>query len=241
MKSALKGFGPIYVTNVKSRTDRRDHMLAEFKKQVVTDFEFFECIDAATQDLSAFVGNIEALAVSKQELAASISHLKLIENWLATSASPYAIIMEDDLTFETVDDWQWDWREFLDKIEPDYQMLQLAIINPGRVNTSIHYREARDWSVGCYLIKRSWAETLMKKYFKNGKIIFPDTTRVRTVPEGVIYSGALCLSFPLFVNSISLGPNINEDKIETMHKKSRDEVLEFWKTKPKSLTRKLPN
>ena len=241
MKNALKGFGPIYVINVKSRADRREHMLEEFKKQVVTEFEFFDAIDAATQDFSAIVENLEAIKLPKSELAVSISHLKVIEHWLATSTSPYAIIMEDDLTFETVDDWQWDWREFLDKIEPDYQMLQLAIIHAGRVNTSIHYREARDSSTGCYLIKRSWAETLMKKYFRDGKIIFPDTTRPRTVSEGVIYTTALCLSFPLFVNSISLGPNVNEANIDTMHTKSRKEVLEFWKTKPKSLTRKLPN
>lgn len=241
MKNALKGFGPIYVINVKSREDRREHMLSEFKKQVVTEYEFFEAVDASTQDLSTMVENISALSLTKSELACSLSHLKVIAHWLATSTSPYAIIMEDDFTFETVEHWQWDWREFLEKIEAEYQMLQLTIINPGRVNTSIHYREARDWAAGCYLIKRPWAEALMKKFFVGDKVVFPDVSRPRTVPEGVIYTGAICLSFPLFVNSISLGPNINEDKIDTMHKKSRDEVLEFWKTKPKSLTRKLPN
>jgi hypothetical protein len=108
------------------------------------------------------------------------------------------------------------------------------------VNTSIHYREARDSSFGCYLIKRPWAENLIEKYFRDEKILFSDVSRQRTVLDGVIFTGAICLSFPLFVNSILLGPNINEDKIENLHKKSREEVLAFWKTKPKSLQRKLP-
>jgi len=240
VENALKGLAPIYVINVASRKDRRDHMLAEFKKQAVSEFEFFEAVDGSTQDLSKFVEDIETLNLTKSELACTISHLLVIKHWLASSSSLFAIIMEDDLTFETVEDWPWNWEEFLSKIESDFQILQLSIINSGRVNTSIHYREARDWSSGCYLIKRPWAENLIEKFFRDEKILFSDVSRQRTVPEGVIFTGAICLSFPLFVNSILLGPNVNEDKIENLHRKSREEVLAFWKTKPKSLQRKLP-
>lgn len=241
MKNALKGFGPIYVINVASREDRRNHMKAEFLKQTVTDFQFLKAVEGATEDLSLLVDNIAALPITKFELACSISHLKAIQHWLQTSDSPYAIIMEDDLTFETVDLWQWNWREFLEKIESDYDILQLTIINPGRVNTSIHYREVRDWTTGCYLIKRAWAERLVTKHIVQGKFIFSDLSRMRLVSEGVVYTGAICLSFPLFVNSLDLGPNINEANIDTMHRKSHDQVIEFWKTGPKQLKRKIQN
>ena len=239
MKNALKGFGPIYVISVKSREDRRNHMKAEFLKQSVTDYQFFDAVEGATEDLSLLVDNVDAFPITKIELSCSITHLKAIQHWLQTSDSPYAIIMEDDLILDTVDDWQWNWREFLEKIETSYDMLQLAIINPGRVNTSIHYREGRDWSTGCYLIKRAWAEKLVAKHIVQDKFVFSELNRIRLVSEGVVYTGAICLSFPLFVSSLILGPNINEAGIDTMHRKSHDEVIEFWKTSPKQLKRKI--
>jgi hypothetical protein len=118
-------------------------------------------------------------------------------------------------------------------------MLQLAIINNGVVNTSIHYREIRDHSAACYLIKRSWAERLVSKHIKDDKYIISGSDRTRLVPDGIIYHNAICLSFPLFTYSISLGSSLNPDHIETMHTKSRNEVLDFWKTQPKELYKRL--
>lgn len=239
MKNALKDFSPIYVINLKSREDRLSHIKKEFNKYNIKDYTIIEAIDGSKEDLSLLVDNPESLPISNAELATSMSHLKAIKHWLDNSKSDYAIIMEDDLTFETVQYWQWAWNEFLSKIDSDYDMLQLAIINNNLVNTSIHYREFRDSSAACYLIKRSRAEQLVSKHIKDNKYIIFSQDRTRIVPEGVVYSNASCLSFPLFTYSIDLGSSINPNHVETIHKKSRDQVLDFWKTNPKTLYRRL--
>jgi hypothetical protein len=239
MKNALKDFGPIYVINLKSREDRLDHITKEFNKHNVKDYTIIEAVDGSSEDLSSLVDNIDSIPLSKNEIACSISHLKSIKHWLDTSTSEYAIIVEDDLTFETVDNWQWNWKEFLSKIDTYYDILQLSIINNYKVNTSLHYREIRDSSAACYVIKRSWAEKLVSKHIVEGKFIFSGKDRSRLVADGLIYNGAICLSFPLFTYSIDFDSSINQEHINTFHTKSRNEVLDFWKTNPKTLYRKV--
>jgi GR25 family glycosyltransferase involved in LPS biosynthesis len=144
MKNALKDFGPIYVINLKSREDRLEHIKKEFSKYNIKDYTIIEAVNGSDEDLSLLVDNIDSIPLSKNEIACSISHLKAIKHWLDTSKSEYAIIVEDDLTLETVNNWQWTWKEFLSKIDTHYEMLQLSIQNNYTINTSLHYRENRD-------------------------------------------------------------------------------------------------
>jgi GR25 family glycosyltransferase involved in LPS biosynthesis len=239
MKNALKDFGPVYVINVKSREDRLNHIKLEFNKHGVKDYTVIEAVDGSNEDLSLLVDNIDSIPLSKNEIACSISHLKAIKHWLDTSTSEYAIIVEDDLTLETVDKWQWNWKEFLSKIDTYYDVLQLAITNVYKVNTSLHYREIRDSASVCYLIKRAWAEKLINKHFVDNKFVFNGRNRVRLVADGLIYNEAICLSFPLFTYSINFDSSINEEHVNTFHIKSRNETLEFWETNPKTLYRRL--
>ena len=103
----------------------------------------------------------------------------------------------------------------------------------------MHYREIRDSSTCCYLITKTWAEHLVKKHIDKDKFLFKGINRDRAVADGLVYNNAVCLAFPLFVASSDLGSSINESHVDTIHKKSRDEVLNFWKTNPISLYRKL--
>lgn len=241
MKNALKDFGPMYVINLKSKEDRLAHIKKEFNKYNVKEYTIIEAVDGSKEDLSPLVDNIDSISLSKNEIACSISHLKTIKHWLNTSNSEYAIILEDDITFETVENWPWSWNEFLSKIEPHYDILQLCITHTERINTSLHYREIRDRSAACYLIKRDWAEKIIGKHIVDDKFIFNNKDRARLSADGLVYNGAICLSFPLFVSSIDFDSSINDKNINKFYEKSRNEILNFWKLKPKGLYRKLNN
>jgi hypothetical protein len=239
MKNALKDFAPVYVINLKSREDRLDHIKKEFNKHNVKDYTIIEAVDGSNEDLSLLVDNIETIPISKNEIACSISHLKAIKHWLDTSTSHYAIIAEDDLILETVNSWQWTWNEFLSKINLDYDILQLVTTNEYSVNTSIHYREIRDHGAVCYLIKRPWAERLISKHLINDKFIFDHKDKRRLVADGLIYSQAICLAFPLLTYSTDFDSSIHQDHVGNWHLRSKNETLNFWLTKPKTMYRKL--
>jgi hypothetical protein len=103
----------------------------------------------------------------------------------------------------------------------------------------LHYRENRDSCATSYLIKRDWAKKLISKHIVNNKFIFDGKDRSRLVADGLVYSGAICLSFPLLTYSLAFDSSINQEHVNTLHEKSHNEVLDFWKTKPKTLYRRL--
>jgi GR25 family glycosyltransferase involved in LPS biosynthesis len=233
----LKNFGPVYLINLKKDKQRLNVMLEQFKKYNIKDCYVFEAVDGSQEDLSQIVDNFENMLISKSEMACTISHLRAIEHWLKTSDSEYAIFMEDDLSFETVDFWDWTWEEFLSKINKNYEMLQLSIISYSKVNTSLHLKERFDWSTACYLIKRNRAEQLIKYITLDNKYFFPISPD-DGVADTVLYANSICYSFPLFVD-LDIGSTIVDSRSE-FHKNSRDQVVRFWQGYPKEIIKKIP-
>lgn len=223
----LAGFGPVYVINMEKSKDRNIYIQEHFKKYGVEDYSFVKAIDGSSQDMSGLVQDIKSIPISNNEAACSISHLKAIEEWLSTSSSEYAIFVEDDVSFETVDFWNFSWEQFLKSVNKQYDILQLAIINNFMVNPRLHLREVLDWSAAAYLIKRSYAERLIKKHKKNDMYVF-SKNRYLAVSEGLLFGRALCYSIPLFTYSLDLGSSLNESHVDTVHKQSKRQTLDYW-------------
>jgi GR25 family glycosyltransferase involved in LPS biosynthesis len=230
----LKGLDPIYVINLKSRPDRLKYMTTQFEEYGLSNYNIFEAIDGESVDWEPLVFDRQSLCLTDSELGATISHLNVIKNWLETSSSDYAIIMEDDLSFETVKYWDFTFDEYVKGIDVKYDILQFCLIHNFKVNTSFHMREYRDWSAACYLITRKRAEDLINKYFIDGRYVLPRD--YSSLADFIIYNGSKCYSKPLFTycvdfeSSISAANNTKADKAnpEGIHFRSRQDVISYW-------------
>jgi GR25 family glycosyltransferase involved in LPS biosynthesis len=229
LNNKLESFGPIYVINLKDRKDRKDFMLKQFKSHGIKDFTFIDAIDGNTHNMESDVIKFDALTLTKPELGAAMSHLTAIKTWLETSDSDYAIIMEDDVSFETVQYWDFNWSEFLKNINKKYDILQMCIIHNININTNTHLKEINDWSAGAYLIKREYAEKLIKKHYPDDKFNF--YLDKKSVADFLIYYTAKTYSTPLFVTNLKLNSSINQDHILQSHTRSYNQITEFWKSK----------
>jgi hypothetical protein len=231
----LEGFGPIYIINLESRKDRLDYIKTEFNFYGIQDYSVVPAYDGETFNFDDIVFEKDKLQLSKNELGATISHLNTIKYWLDNSESDYAIIVEDDLSLETTNSWNFTFKNFLESINKKYDMLQLCIIHNYKINPRLHMREVRDWSAACYLIKRDRAQKLLDKYFIDGKYVLPQTRAA--VADVVVYSNCKTLSIPLFTYSMNLGSSINlefdktaeETKKFDAHSSSREQTLEYWR------------
>lgn len=223
----LEGFGPIYVINMERSKDRKEYIVEHFSKYGVSNYNFVEGIDGSKEDLYTLINNLDDLTVSKNEISCGMSHLKAIGQWLETSDSEYAIIMEDDVSFKTVDFWNFSWNDFYTSVNKKYDILQLAITNNYTINTRLHLREALDWCAAIYLIKRPFAEKLVKKYLVDSKYTF-STSRLESVPEGVVYTGSTCYSIPLFTYTTQFESSLNQDHVETIHARSKKQTMDYW-------------
>lgn len=230
----LDGFYPVYVINLESRLDRLNHIKKEFNRYGVTEYEVFNAVDGENTDFNDIVFQKENLQLSNAELGTTISHLKTISHWLETSDSEYAIIVEDDLSFETVDKWNFIFSDFIKSINKPYDILQLCIIQNYKINTNLHMREKLDWSAACYLIKRDAGKKLIDKYFIDNKYVLPQNRTA--VADSIVYSGSKTLSIPLFTYNLELPSSINfefnlsaeqTNKFST-HISSKKQTLEYW-------------
>jgi hypothetical protein len=62
------------------------------------------------------------------------------------------LMMEDDCDLDVVKHWPFTWKDFYSKVPYDYDVVQLAIINPGQVHARLHKRFVNDFSTACYMI-----------------------------------------------------------------------------------------
>lgn len=223
----LSGLEPIYVINMERSKDRKEYIINHFDKYNIHNYNFVEAIDGNTTNLNDLIDNIDSLQLSKAEAATSLSHLKTIEYWLENSDSEYAIIVEDDVSFETCDYWEFSWKDFLQAVDKKYDVLQLVIINNFTVNPRLHLREFLDWSAAAYLIKREYAKRLIKKYKVSNKYVF-STNRLRSVSEGVIYGMGQCYSIPLFTYNNDFESNLHQSHINTIHLNSKNQTMQYW-------------
>jgi hypothetical protein len=224
----LENFGPVYVVNLKSRKDRRDYITKELKANKIK-YELIEAVDGSTADFESMVINHKEVPITKNEMGATVSHLKAIKHYLDTSDSEYAIIIEDDLSFETVENWDFTFQEFLDSVDKDFDVLQMCIIHNYNINKKLHIREAGDWSAACYLITRKWAEKLVAKH------IVEDQYRLyrgnRSVADALVYEKGKVYAIPLFTNTLEFDSSINKANMTGSHLNSRNQIIQYWKVR----------
>lgn len=223
----LDGFGPIYLINLDRHSDRKEYMLQQFEDNNIKDYKVIKAIDGSLDNLDSVIG-LDKLSITKSELGCTISHLTAIKNWLDNSDSEYAIMMEDDISFETVQYWKFNWKDFFSNVKKPFDVLQLSIIHNYHINTNLHIKEAIDWSTGIYVIRRSWAEKLIKKHYVDGK--FNLYTSRMSVADMLIYYGAKAYSAPLFVTNTNFESSINNNHVKGSHLRSYNQIIDFWKS-----------
>ena len=225
----LKGFGPVYVINLEEREDRRTYIENALKNAGVEDYKLVKATNGNDSIVNDLVHAREKIPLSNPEIGAAVSHLQTIKQWLEESDSEYAIIIEDDLSFETVDSWDFTFEEFLSSIDKEYDVLQFCIIHNYRINRKLHLKEKHDWSAACYLIKREWAQKLVEKHYINDKIaLYPNW---ESLADALIYREARAYSVPLLTFTLEFESSINQEHQNGSHKRSREQALEYWANK----------
>ena len=233
----LNNFGPVYLINLKDHKHRLSNAISQFKKYGVKDYEVIEAVDGRNSDLSDIIeGDYPKLKSS--EIGCITSHIKALKHWLDTSDSDYAIIMEDDFSFDTVDYWPFDWDYMKSKIPGGADIVQLIMIKNEPISFNLHKKEKYsksnnmiyEWSTACYLIKRSYAKKLVSLHYSDGKYILPSHGHTNQAADVVLYSLGNSYAMPLFTHMLDPKNSINSDHSD-FHTKSKTNIEYWWKNK----------
>lgn len=230
----LNNFGPVYLINLKDHTHRLKHAKKEFKKYGVTDYTVIEAVDGRNNDLSHIIeGKYPNLKPS--EIGCITSHIKALKHWLDTSESDYAIIMEDDFSFDTVQYWPFDWEFVIDSLPQNADIVQMIMIQNEPVEFSVHKKEkykwnnimSYSWSTACYLIKREYAKELVKVHYKDNKYILDSHGFKNQAADVILYNLGNAYSIPLFTHILDTKNSINFDHND-FHTRSKTNIDSWW-------------
>ena len=224
----LKNFGPLYYINLDGQPERDTAMqsMCNYWELNPTRVSAF---DGRHGDLNHILEGSHDIGITSGEVGCVTSHLKAIKQWYETTDTPYAIFAEDDVSFDTAFFWKFTWDEFVEKLPYDWDVVQLAIINPGVVYASMHARWVNDFSTACYMITRHHAKKLIDHHCVGDKFRLDQGVKPRPVADDLIYNCGRTYAIPLFHYKIELGSSIHPEHIEVFHKGSHQGILHHWK------------
>ena len=224
----LKNLPPIYYLNLDDQPERKEYMEDQFKYWGVENYTRISAYDGRNDDLSDIIKGKYPDNMTTSEIGCTTSHLKAIKHWYETSDSPYAIMMEDDVNFQTVKFWNFTWQDFASKIPYDWDVVQLAIISTGNIHVRIHKRFVNDFSTAAYMITRHHAEKLLKFHVRGDKYKLDQGVKPRAVADDLIYNSGNTYAIPIFLYKIELGSSIHPEHIDIFHKANYEGLLKFW-------------
>ncbi|MFA6916539.1 MAG: glycosyltransferase family 25 protein [Parachlamydiales bacterium] len=223
----LKHFEPIYYINLERSPERKAYMEEQFAQWGVENYTRIEALDGLRSGLRSYLDGDYPRNVLMKEMACTISHLKAIHHWLMTSKTSYAIICEDDLDMSTVEVWPFTWKELMDHLPYDWDVVQLVITNPDNFTMNIHARFEKDYGTVCYVITRHYAEKLMKLHVHGDRYKLDYTVRPRAVSDELIYNAGKTYSIPVFLYNVDFGSSIHSWH-NGKHQLCREAYHKWW-------------
>jgi len=224
----LKGLPPVYVINIDGQPERWDVMEESLKHWEVENYTRISAYDGREDDLGDIIKGRYPDQMSSGEVGCTTSHLKAIKEFLKTDA-PCALILEDDCDISTASYWPFIWKDFYSKIPYDYDVIQLAVINPMSVYLQLHRRFVNDFSTAAYMITRHHAQKLVNLHCRGDKYKLDNGSKPRAVADDLIYNSGNTFTIPLFLYRIELGSSIHKEHVDVFHKTSYDALWTFWK------------
>jgi len=224
----LKNFGPLYYINLDGQPER-DAAMQSMCKYWELNPTRISAFDGRNSSLNNILEGSHDIGISSGEVGCVTSHLKAIKQWYETTDTPYAIFAEDDVSFDTARFWKFTWDEFVEKLPYDWDVVQLAIINPGVVYASMHARWVNDFSTACFMVTRHHAKKLIDHHCVGDKFRLDQGVKPRPVADDLIYNCGRTYAIPLFHYKIEMGSSIHPEHIEVFHKGSHQGILNHWK------------
>ena len=224
----LKNIGPIYYINLDGQPERKDYMEKQFKYWEVENYERVSGYDGRDDDLGDILKGRYPENMTSGEVGCTTSHLKAIKHWYETSDTPYAVIMEDDIDFDIVRCWNFNWNNFISKMPYDWDVIQLAIICTGGLHVTLHRRFVNDFSTACYIISRHHAEKLMRHHVRGDKYKLDNGVKPRAVADDLIYNSGNTYAVPIFLYRVQLGSSIHPEHVDAIHKASYTALSNWW-------------
>lgn len=232
----LDKFPSVRFCSLKEYQDRRKNIIDQFSRYDIYPipyiFEKIKNIDMESGDDYSH----------RKSYAVTLSHLHMIYDWYENTNEPYAIFCEDDLSLETIEYWNFTWKEFFTRLPEHWDCVQLSLLSEDEQElqqVKFRPRLFHYWGAQIYLIKREFAKKIIERHnynFDNNSFEFSVFGKPFLNPsvEHILFDGGgIVYNFPLFVEDICMFESTFVDSSQRNEnycgKNSHDLILNWWK------------
>ena len=246
MSKTLNNFPTVYYLTLKDSHDRQKDLENKLSDRGCK-FKKIECYDGRKVDirdqLSLNGTYISKTNISSENLSVSLSHIKMIQDWLKNTEEEIGFFCEDDIDFSLVDHWNFDFEDVVLNLPYDWKAMMMSlIVEDGISEEDMKIREKKwnDWSCCAYILKRSYAKSLIEKYYDqktDSYCLDIDDTDHIPFPENIVYPSDYkkCYIFPFFTENRNHSSTLERKqgnertKIEVMQNQCSEYIQSWWK------------
>jgi hypothetical protein len=252
----LKNFPVVNYVNLSESTDRKEFMETQLEKYGIKSAPYtaerFETFSDQIQIYSSLPIN----DVSPARLGVTISFLEMMKRWYELGDEQYGLFCDDDVSFESIDNWNFTWQDVLDHLPEDWQCVQLIRLNEwapdglvlgdSAIMPGLRLRRAGlyDWGTS-FMCKRSYVKKVLDRHII-GKNYYDLSVKIRgTHDQYLPYTAEHVLmaeitdyiyNFPILVENQEFVSTIEQDLAErSSHSKSYKFYSGLWKLFGKDL------
>jgi hypothetical protein len=240
IENKLEGLSVINCISLEESANRRKKILNEFKKYNIKNINFL--ISKRYNESTDKIEGLLSHTLNEGTKGCCVSQLKNIKRWLETTKEDYGFFCEDDLSLQTVQYWNKNWKQFIDGLPQDWECVQLLTVREDNLHLNLRDRLWNDWGATAYILKRGTAKKIIQTYIKDNvfKLELPEpNTNIQPLIENLIYTIGKTYTMPLFIEDINFESTfVNTDtdvNTATFHKNNHiiaaQKILELWKNK----------
>jgi hypothetical protein len=252
----LKNFPIVNYVNLRESTDRRRFMESQLEKYGLKGnayvAERFETFSNQVQIHSAISIN----DASPARLGVTISFLEMMKSWYELRDEQYGLFCDDDISFESIDYWNFNWQDVLDNLPENWQCVQLIRLNEWEsrglvlgsnvVMPDLRLRKAGlyDWGTS-FMCKRSYVKKVLDRHI-TGENSYDFSIKSRGIPDQYLpYTAEHVLmaeltdhiyNFPILIENQEFTSTIESESVDRFsHTKSYKFYSGLWKLFGKDL------
>jgi hypothetical protein len=152
------------------------------------------------------------------QIGAMISNIDNMRRWFETTDEPYAIFCDDDISFESIDYWNFNWSQFYNGLPGDWECVQLIRMHDNLdlsiSDLSLKIMVGRWWGAA-FMFKREYVRFLLRMFINedgsynlisNHGMYIPCVENILTLNYHMVYN------FPLLIeNNDTLVPTVKNE------------------------------
>lgn len=243
----LNNLPTIRVITIKESLDRQNNFVTQINKY--TDNYKFITFDRFENTNFTMIGDTLYL-LHKNSYGSISSHLYNLYDWYYSCDDDYCIIMEDDISFETLNYWNFTLKEFIDTLPNNWEAVQLILVSENMETPILRNRLWSDWCLAAFIVTRKYVKKVIEHHVINSTTFNVTLNGFRApllpIPESIILdeSNENIYSFPLFVEdtinckSTYKGTELLMEGTQgPFHHSSHHFILNWWKNNDITLKR----